>query len=126
MLRLCLRQGRSHEVDDGVCQGHTQEAVLLELEGDRGFPLGEAQALHEDTFVYIEGTNVALGGERFGDVIRVFSAADGALTLTEGEATISLQLQQDGFLRLTVAGPEPATLYLMPAPIPGQAPAQEP
>ncbi|MBR0356907.1 MAG: hypothetical protein IJH54_05445 [Clostridia bacterium] len=85
-----------------------------------------AQALHEDTFVYIEGTNVALGGERFGDVIRVFTAADKALTLTEGESTISLQLQQDGFLRLTIAGPEPATLYLMPAPIPGQAPAQEP
>ena len=58
-----------------------------------------AQALAEDAFVFIEGTNVALGGQRFGDVIRVFSPADGALTL-----------------------PEPATLYLMPAPIPGQEP----
>ncbi|MBQ9322765.1 MAG: hypothetical protein IJR81_00840, partial [Clostridia bacterium] len=79
-----------------------------------------AQALAEDAFVYIEGTNVALGGQRFGDMIRVFTPADGALTLTEGESTISLQLQQDGFLRLTVAGPEPVTIYLMPALIPGQ------
>lgn len=79
-----------------------------------------AQALAEDAFVYIEGTNVALGGQRFGDVIRVFTPVEGAMTLTEGEATVTLQLQQDGFLRLTVVGPEPVTIYLMPALIPGQ------
>lgn len=85
-----------------------------------------AQALREDAIVYIEGTNVALGGKRFGDVIRVFTASDGALTLTEGESTVSLQLQQDGFLRLTVAGPDPVTIYLLASPIPGQTPPQEP
>ena len=79
-----------------------------------------AQALAEDAIVYIEGTNVALGGQRFGDVIRVFTPVEGAMTLTEGEATVTLQLQQDGFLRLTVVGPEPVTIYLMPALIPGQ------
>ncbi len=81
-----------------------------------------AEAAEEDAFVYIEGTNVALGGSRFGNVIRVFTAADGALTFTEGETGITLQLQEDGFLRLTVAGSEPATLYLMPALVPGQEP----
>lgn len=85
-----------------------------------------AEAAEEDAFVYIEGTNVALGGRRFGDVIRVFTPVEGAMTLTEGEATVTLQLQQDGFLRLTVVGPEPVTIYLMPALIPGQElPASE-
>ena len=46
-----------------------------------------AEAAEEDAFVYIEGANVALGGTRFGNVIRVFTPDAGALTLPEeGEA----------------------------------------
>ena len=70
-----------------------------------------AEAAEEDAFVYIEGTNVALGGRRFGNVIRVFTPDGGGLTLPEEGVT--LQLQQDGFLRLTLAD---ATIYLMAAP----------
>ena len=70
-----------------------------------------AEAAEEDAFVYIEGTNVALGGRRFGNVIRVFTPDGGGLTLPEEGVT--LQLQQDGFLRLTLAD---ATIYLMTAP----------
>ena len=54
-----------------------------------------AEAAEEDAFVYIEGANVALGGTRFGNVIRVFTPDAGALTLPEEGVT--LQLQQDGF-----------------------------
>ena len=70
-----------------------------------------AEAAEEDAFVYIEGTNVALGGRRFGNVIRVFTPDGGGLTLPEEGVT--LQLQQDGFLRMTLAD---ATIYLMTAP----------
>ena len=69
-----------------------------------------AEAAEEDAFVYIEGTNGALGGRRFGNVIRVFTPDGGGLTLPEEGVT--LQLQQDGFLRLTLAD---ATIYLMAA-----------
>lgn len=70
-----------------------------------------AEAAEEDAFVYIEGTNVALGGRRFGNVIRVFTPDGGGLTLPEEGVTLGLQ--QDGFLRLTLAD---ATIYLMAAP----------
>ena len=60
-----------------------------------------AEAAEEDAFVYIEGTNVALGGKRFGNVIRVFTPDGGGLTLPEEGVTLGLQ--QDGFLRLTLA-----------------------
>lgn len=78
-------------------------------------------AMDEDTFVYIEGTHVALGGARFGNVIRTFALENGALTLAEEAGmTVILELLQDGFLRLTLAGDAPATIYLVPAAIPGQ------
>ena len=70
-----------------------------------------AEAAEEDAFVYIEGANVALGGTRFGNVIRVFTPDAGGLTLPEEGVTLGLQ--QDGFLRLTLAD---ATIYLMAAP----------
>ena len=72
-----------------------------------------AEAAEEDAFVYIEGANVALGGTRFGNVIRVFTPDAGALTLPEEGVT--LQLQQDGFLRMTLAD---AVIYLMASPLP--------
>ena len=72
-----------------------------------------AEAAEEDAFVYIEGANVALGGTRFGNVIRVFTPDAGALTLPEEGVT--LQLQQDGFLRMTLVD---AVIYLMASPLP--------
>ena len=72
-----------------------------------------AEAAEEDAFVYIEGANVALGGTRFGNVIRVFTPDGGGLTLPEEGVT--LQLQQDGFLRMTLAD---AVIYLMASPLP--------
>lgn len=79
-----------------------------------------AAAAEEDAYVYIEGTNVALGGTRFGNVIKVFAAAPGALTLAEPDLSVKLELQQDGFLRMTLSD---AVIYLMPAVVPGTEPA---
>ena len=79
-----------------------------------------ANVLDEDTIVYIEGTNVALGGTRFGNVIKVFSAATGALTLSEDVLNVKLELQQDSFLRMTLPD---TVIYLMPAVLPGTDPA---
>lgn len=80
-----------------------------------------AAAAEEDAFVYIEGTNVALGGARFGNVIKVFAAAPGALTLDEDGFNVKLELQQDGFLRMTLSD---AVIWLMPAVIPGTEPGE--
>lgn len=79
-----------------------------------------ADAAQEDAFVYIEGTNVALGGTRFQNVIKVFTAAPGALTLAEDGLSVKIELQQDGFLRMTLSD---AVIYLMPDVIPGTEPA---
>ena len=81
----------------------------------------EAEALGEDTLLYIEGENVALGGV-FGDIPLVFAFEDGAMVarLDEGEtkAVLTLRLQMDGVLRLSLetdgeaAGP--VDFYLLP------------
>ena len=78
-----------------------------------------AAAVGEDAFVYIEGTNVALGGTRFGNVIKVFTAAPGALTLAEDGLNVKLELLQDGLLQMTLPD---AVIYLMPAVVPGTEP----
>ncbi|MBQ6272739.1 MAG: hypothetical protein IJK63_00775 [Oscillospiraceae bacterium] len=65
-----------------------------------------AETMSDDTLLYIEGENVALAGSFFGNVPLVFAYDQDAATaaLGEGDAavTLSLRLQQDGFLRLTL------------------------
>jgi len=75
----------------------------------------------EATDLYIEGTTVALGGPRFGDIFWTFDFEGAALTADVNGQTVALALQQDGFLRLTLAGGDPATLYLQRGPAQAQA-----
>ena len=73
-----------------------------------------ANTLGEPSGAYIEGTSVALTGPLTGEALLEAAYADGALRWTDGNTTITLQLQQDGFLRLTfTAGENTVTLYLM-------------
>ena len=80
-----------------------------------------AEAMSDDTVLYIEGENVALGGSFFGNVPLTFAYENGAATaaLSEGDtlAALTLRLQQDGVLRLTVETGGPAdsvVFYLSP------------
>ncbi len=79
-----------------------------------------ASALDEKTDIYIEGARVALGGPLFGDILVDMTMKDGALTYEKEGVSVALALQSDGFLRLTLGGENPATLYLRPA-VPGWA-----
>ncbi len=74
----------------------------------------DADTLTEPVDLYVEGTNAALGGTLFGDVIVSLAYADGALTRVDEGVTLTLQLQQDGFLRLTIAAEETVVIYLLP------------
>lgn len=85
-----------------------------------------ADALGENTELYIEGVKAALGGDRLGYAIRDLVFENGALVLNEDDAGLTLQLQQDGMLRLTVAGPEPVVIYLMRVEIPKADSAVQP
>ena len=80
-----------------------------------------AETMSDDTLLYIEGENVALAGSFFGNVPLAFAYEKDAATasLGEGDAavTLSLRLQQDGFLRLTLETGDPADsviFYLSP------------
>ena len=66
------------------------------------------------TDLYIEGTSGILGAPRFGDAQVKLTFADGALTCEHAGTQVTLQIQQDGFLRLTTA-PDAAVLYLLHA-----------
>lgn len=84
---------------------------------DAGGAVVPSEALGDDTDLYIEGTTVALGGRRFGDIFWNFAFENGELiaTLDDG-ASVALALQRDGFLCLTLDGPEGKTvLYLSQA-----------
>ncbi len=76
-----------------------------------------AALLNDDTDIYIDGETVALGGELFGDVFIDFVFEDGALSVEiDDDFAISIALQKDGLLRMTLAqeGGD-MTLYLAPA-----------
>ena len=81
-----------------------------------GFVL--SSAVGETTDVYIEGLRVALGGPLFGDVIADMELKDDALVYEAGDVTVTLVLQEDGFLRLTMDAGEPVTIYLQSVPGP--------
>ena len=109
--------------------GETREGDFDGLWRARYVALGQgtvlAEALGDDAFVYIEGTNVALGGARFGNVIRVFAYENDALQLEEDGRTVTIELQEDGYLRLTDVEEVSETIYLAPAVIPGAEPQDQ-
>ena len=53
------------------------------------------------TDVYVEGSRAALGGELLGDVIADMDYHNSTLTCDTEGAKVTLQLQQDGYMRLT-------------------------
>ena len=83
-----------------------------------GAMLFAEDALGEVVALYIEGQNVALGGDFFGNAIVEMAYSDGALSLSLDGQPLTLQLQLDGFLRLTLPN---LTLYFDR--VPTEAPA---
>ena len=80
-----------------------------------------AETMSDDTLLYIEGENMALVGSFFGNVPLVFAyekdAAIAALGEGDTAVTLTLRLQQDGLLRLTLETDDPAdsvVFYLSP------------
>ncbi len=72
-----------------------------------------AESLNDVTDVYIEAPRAALGGPLFGDVVVDMTAENGALVFSEGDVSVTLALQEDGFLRMTLEnGDEEMVLYL--------------
>ena len=78
-----------------------------------------ASALNDTTDLYVEGNSMILGGPLFGDLPVKAESADGALACTAEGITVTLRMQQDSFLRMTVdTGEETLTWYLEAAGIP--------
>ena len=84
-----------------------------------------SDAIGEDTELYIEGTKLAVNGALFGLAQYDGLAESGRLTFTTDKGAVTLELLQDGFLRLTLSGDTPTTLYLMAKPLPGDTPEAE-
>ena len=89
------------------------QAVYVDV---NGAPIS-AEALADETDLYVEGTHAILGGPIFGDTIVEMAFADGAMTCESEGAKVQLQLQQDGLLRLSVsaADAEAQAFYLAKA-----------
>ena len=76
---------------------------------DLGDAIVPARALDETTDLCIENATVALGGPRFGDIFWTFDFTDGILCADVNGQAVTLALQQDGFMRLTLGD---VNLYL--------------
>ena len=78
-----------------------------------------ASALNDTTDLYVEGSSMILGGPLFGDLPVNGESTDGALVCIAEGITVTLRMQQDGFLRMTVdTGEETMTWYLTAVGIP--------
>ena len=82
-----------------------------------------ADSVGDDTDIYIEGTQVALGGAMFGDVIMDFTLQENALILSEGEGDkavkVTIQMQEDTLMRVTLeASGEKIVIILEPSEVP--------
>ena len=70
-------------------------------------------ALGFETDIYVEGKRAALGGKLFGEVIADMRYYSSAYTCEAGGGKLTLEMQQDGFMRLTLVTDEKTTvLYL--------------
>ena len=72
----------------------------------------------DDTALYIENGKAALAGQLFGRQVAEFTLTDCALTAKVEGGKVTLQLQEDGLLRLTYEGGEAEVIYLLPTPDP--------
>ena len=78
-----------------------------------------ASSLNDSTDLYVEGNSVILGGPLFGDLPVKAESADGALACTAEGISVTLRMQQDSLLRMTVdTGEETMTWYLQAAGFP--------
>ena len=94
------------------------EALYVGVNGAMLF----SDTLGSRTAALIDGTTVALVGPLTGETVLETAYADGALTWAADGVSVALALQQDGFLRLTLAtGQEAVTLYFTL--VPAEAPA---
>ena len=85
-----------------------------------------AADLNDRTDVFVEAPRAALGGPLFGDAIVDMTASGGALTHTAEGTTVTLALQADGFLRLTLSTPDgDMVIYLQRTYVEGLDPAPE-
>ena len=58
--------------------------------------------LNDKTDLYVEGTSAILGGPALQDILVKMESSDGALKCETESAAVTLQMQEDGFLRMTL------------------------
>ncbi len=87
-------------------------ALFLEVDGQ----VFSTELLGESLDLYVEGLRAAMGGPIFGDRIVDLEEEDGALVLAGEGFRVTMELQADGFMRLTLSGDFEGELYyyLMP------------
>ncbi len=96
------------ETDLALYEGPWRAAYVL-LSG-AALPAG---LMGEDTMLFIEDSTVALTGGIFSDIIVEFAFENGALTLNAEDASITLCIQEDSLLRMTVAGSDEAYTLIL-------------
>lgn len=93
---------------------------------DVGGTILPACELNEVTDVYVQAPRAALGGPLFGDVGVDMTFENGTMIFVESDVSVTLALQTDGLMRMTLVAPDTALiLYLMPTYAQGASPVPE-
>ena len=102
----------AEDVTAGDFSGYWKSAYV----DSDGLPL-PAYYLDDHTDLYVDGTSAILGGPVFGDTQVKLAFENGTLACESDGAAVLLQIQKDGYLRLTFTGSEtaPQTWYLVSA-----------
>ena len=99
------------EVPAEIFSGYWK-AVYVDV-GNAAYP---ASMLNDRTDLYIDGTSAILGGPVFHDAQVKMDNVNGAMVCNDDGASVKLEIQQDGFLRLTLSFDEEGMIwYLLPA-----------
>ena len=85
-----------------------------------------SEAIGEDTEIYIEGMKLATNGSLLPLAQYECTIENGVLTFVSEQGTVTLQLLEHGFLRLSLDHVTPAVIYLAKMPVPDQAAAENP
>ena len=99
------------ELEENCLDGYWK-CAYVDVDGEP-YP---ASAINDQTDLYADGTSVILGGPVFGDTPVEMENEKGALVCRTDNLLIQMQLQEDGFMRLSLAvGDENLVWYLIPA-----------
>ena len=118
-LSLTRNEEKGYEPESVLSAEESDLALFQGAWASRWFLMDDAvipaEAIQDDTILFVENTRAALTGDIFGSVFADFVYEGGAMTMSTQAMAIKLEIQKDFLLRMTVSSDgEDLTVILSP------------